>query len=307
MATFGETLKRERELRKISLREVSEATKIGLKYLEALEGNRFDQLPGGLFNKGFIRAYAKFIGLDGEAMVNSYLYDLKGSEGKAPARSRYAGYSIEDKGDPVPAAKSPAAPSSRRWMLAVAGGASLLVLAGVVYLIRPGSNSSHPPRHAAAPKPAPEKAQIAGESAPASAAASPAASPASEMKPASTPPAPVPQQAAESVPEAPAETTEEPAPAREVLSLILTASETTWIAILCDGTERLNKEIAGGDSVRLSCDDEIRLSTGNAGTITLQINGNDCLPLGRRGEVIHDFVFNHDRTAELCPPATQVP
>ena len=42
MATFGETLKRERELRKITLREVSEATKIGLRYLEALESNHFD-------------------------------------------------------------------------------------------------------------------------------------------------------------------------------------------------------------------------------------------------------------------------
>jgi cytoskeletal protein RodZ len=108
MATFGETLKRERELRKISLREVSEATKIGLRYLEALEGNRFDQLPGGLFNKGFIRAYAKFIGLDGEAMVNAYLFDLKGHEGHAPARPRYAGYSIEEAPSPLPAAKAPA-------------------------------------------------------------------------------------------------------------------------------------------------------------------------------------------------------
>ena len=76
MANFGETLKRERELREISLRQISEATKINIRYLEALEENRFDALPGGLFNKGFIRAYATYIGVDGEAMVNSYLHDL---------------------------------------------------------------------------------------------------------------------------------------------------------------------------------------------------------------------------------------
>jgi cytoskeletal protein RodZ len=76
MASFGETLKRERELREISLRQISEATKINLRYLEALEENRFDALPGGLFNKGFIRAYATYIGIDGEAMVNSYLQEI---------------------------------------------------------------------------------------------------------------------------------------------------------------------------------------------------------------------------------------
>ena len=76
MASFGETLKRERELREISLRQIAEATKINIRYLEALEENRFDALPGGLFNKGFIRAYSTFIGVDGEAMVNSYLQQI---------------------------------------------------------------------------------------------------------------------------------------------------------------------------------------------------------------------------------------
>lgn len=80
MASFGETLKRERELREISLRQISEATKINIRYLEALEQNRFDALPGGLFNKGFIRAYANFIGLDGEAMVNAYLQETTGRQ-----------------------------------------------------------------------------------------------------------------------------------------------------------------------------------------------------------------------------------
>ena len=91
MANFGETLKRERELREISLRQVSEATKIALRYLEALEENRFDALPGVLFNKGFIRAYSAYIGLDGEAMVDSYLQEMgvrqPGSESRVPTRS----------------------------------------------------------------------------------------------------------------------------------------------------------------------------------------------------------------------------
>jgi cytoskeletal protein RodZ len=89
MASFGETLKRERELREISLRQVSEATKINIRYLEALEQNRFNVLPGGLFNKGFIRAYATYIGIDGEAMVNSYLHEVAArEEGGEPGAAR---------------------------------------------------------------------------------------------------------------------------------------------------------------------------------------------------------------------------
>jgi cytoskeletal protein RodZ len=84
MASFGESLKRERELREISLREISDATKINIRYLEALEENHFDILPGGLFNKGFIRAYARYIGVDGEAMVDRYLSEIASGERHAP-------------------------------------------------------------------------------------------------------------------------------------------------------------------------------------------------------------------------------
>ena len=71
--SFGEELKRERELREITLREVSESTKISLRYLEALEQNAFENLPGGVFNRGFVRAYSKFIGVDPESMVDAYM------------------------------------------------------------------------------------------------------------------------------------------------------------------------------------------------------------------------------------------
>ena len=84
MATFGEELKRERELRKIPLREISEATKINLRYLEALESNDFEHLPGGVFARGFVRAYAQYIGVDAESMVNAYLLELKSQQGDTP-------------------------------------------------------------------------------------------------------------------------------------------------------------------------------------------------------------------------------
>jgi transcriptional regulator with XRE-family HTH domain len=72
MDAFGSTLKREREKRKFSLDDVSAATKISVRFLSAIESGRFDQLPGGIFNRGFVRAYARQLGLDEEQIVAQY-------------------------------------------------------------------------------------------------------------------------------------------------------------------------------------------------------------------------------------------
>ena len=73
MAGFGEKLRRQRELRGISLDQIATATKISTRMLKAIEDEKFDLLPGGIFNKGFIRAYAKFLGLDEEQTVADYV------------------------------------------------------------------------------------------------------------------------------------------------------------------------------------------------------------------------------------------
>ncbi len=73
VTAFGERLRRERELRGISLEEISSATKIGTRLLRALEEGQLDLLPGGIFNKGYVRAYARHLGLDEEQAVADYL------------------------------------------------------------------------------------------------------------------------------------------------------------------------------------------------------------------------------------------
>src|SRR3954453_10562263 len=95
MASFGERLKREREMRNVSLEEIAESTKIGKRNLEALETEDFDKLPGGIFNKGFVRAYAKYLGLDEDQAVTDFL----AAENAASTGVRLAV-------DPVPAVES---------------------------------------------------------------------------------------------------------------------------------------------------------------------------------------------------------
>jgi len=70
--TFGERLRREREMRGVSLEEISSATRISTRFLEALEHEQWEHLPGGVFNRGFIRAVARFLGLDEESLIGEY-------------------------------------------------------------------------------------------------------------------------------------------------------------------------------------------------------------------------------------------
>jgi cytoskeletal protein RodZ len=122
MSSFGETLKRERELRQISLREISEATKINLRYLDALERDDFKHLPGGVFNKGFVRAYAQFIGIDPETMVTAYLEE----DGRQQARAARAGGAVSAAPEPA----EPAKPTGVRvWIAALVVVLILIVLA----------------------------------------------------------------------------------------------------------------------------------------------------------------------------------
>ena len=85
--TFGERLKREREMREVSLKEVTSATRIGPRFLEALENEEWEKLPGGIFNRGFVRSIARFLGLDEENLLAEY--DLARGDQSMPAPQPY--------------------------------------------------------------------------------------------------------------------------------------------------------------------------------------------------------------------------
>lgn len=88
MASFGETLRRERELRGVSLREIADATKISVRFLQALETDRLEVLPGGVFRRAFVRQYAKHLGLDPERLVAEFVYAHPEQEESQHATSR---------------------------------------------------------------------------------------------------------------------------------------------------------------------------------------------------------------------------
>lgn len=70
---FGTRMKRAREERGVSLRQIADSTKISVGFLEALERNDIGRLPGGIFSRSFVRAYAMEIGVDAEQAVRDFI------------------------------------------------------------------------------------------------------------------------------------------------------------------------------------------------------------------------------------------
>lgn len=112
--SFGARLKRERELREVTLAEITSATRIGARLLEALENEEWEKLPGGVFNRGFVRSVARYLGLDEEALLGEY--DLAHSAQVPPAAER-----LENRIPAVP-----------RWFPLVVLVGILVVLAGLI-------------------------------------------------------------------------------------------------------------------------------------------------------------------------------
>jgi cytoskeletal protein RodZ len=76
-ASIGEQLRLAREERGIGLREICDQTRISVHYLEAIEANDFKRLPGGVFNRSFIKAYARYVGYDEREAIEGYTRYLR--------------------------------------------------------------------------------------------------------------------------------------------------------------------------------------------------------------------------------------
>ena len=96
-ASIGEQLRLAREERGIGLREICEQTRISVHYLEAIEANDYKRLPGGVFNRSFIKAYAKCVGYDEREAVEGYTRYLRehGESATTSTPRRYIPKSIQ--------------------------------------------------------------------------------------------------------------------------------------------------------------------------------------------------------------------
>lgn len=105
MTSPGQELKRERELRGISLKEISNATKIHIKFLQALEEDRLEVMPSKFFTKALLRSYAKVVGLEEDSVLNRY-YEMSLLQSQAQQAE-------------IPERKAPPFVRKKRWMISI--------------------------------------------------------------------------------------------------------------------------------------------------------------------------------------------
>ncbi len=117
---FGERLKRERELREVSMDELTKATRISTRFVQALENEDWAKLPGGVFGHGFVRTIARYLGLNEEALLGDY--DMARAEHSAAAPPK-----LEER-----------IPSPPKWLPVLAVFLLLLFAAGLFYAGRYG-------------------------------------------------------------------------------------------------------------------------------------------------------------------------
>lgn len=253
MASFGETLRRERELHGVTLAELSAATRISLRYIEALETNEFQRLPGGVFNRGYVRAIARYLELDEREWLAAFLH----AANEEP--EILALYAPEPPREPKPARQS--------WT----SFALLVVLFGA------GVFAVHSVRTRRAAE------AVTAPALPVLAPTSPIA--ATNPSPSATPVVP----AAEASSERPAPTSS-PKPPRTTtnggdLRLQVAAIEDAWVSIAADGQTLFEGMMKSRETRVFRAAGELDLRTGNASALVLTLNGETLPPLGNPGEV----------------------
>jgi cytoskeleton protein RodZ len=267
MGAFGDRLRREREMRGISLDEICESTKIARRHLDALERERFDQLPGGVFNKGFVRAYARFLGIDEDQAVADY--SAATNEQPEP----------EDK-FPLEVHEEPDRDlNPRRSYLPLIFALAALagVLVGYFFWLksRPAGGAPAAPTQQASPLPETTPKSSAPSVTPAEAANAPAEAPAQPESRAASSSAP----AARKLVEKPAEK-----PAEKTFAVLIRAKEDSWVSIIADGKSVMQKVLAADQRKLVKAGKQIVLRTGNAGGIDVTFNGRSMGALGNENE-----------------------
>jgi cytoskeleton protein RodZ len=304
MGSFGDRLKKEREQRSITLDDISLSTKIGTRMLRALEEEKFDQLPGGIFNKGFVRAYARHVGLDEEQTLADYMEALGESKMAPPPEAH-----VTAKAEPAPerrpvayaGGESPA--GEIPWgMLALALLLIVLAFASWSYYHRapqvekstnapaPTGETVAPP--AAAPSPAPQSAAPSSEK----------AAPASNDGKAPTTPIPTTEKMASPSPVAEAALHGVPSGTFAVLLKGNNEVQECWVSIVVDGQPPYEITLVAPEQKLIPAKNEVIVKAGSVGALDVFFNGQKLPPQGGYG-IVKTLTFHADglQAAPLKP------
>lgn len=263
--TVGERLREARERQKVSLHAIAEKTNISVRFLDAIEKNQFDKLPGGIFTRGFIRSYAAQVGLDPDGTVDQFLADEPGR-----------------RDDDIDEAPRVSRDGLGLGTLLLAGLGIIALTLALVYLFKPDwiglQGGETPSQTGSAPASA---EQSAGDtSSPLPAVGSPVGltSSANDTTGPSGPAAP---------PSGPSAAATEAAPTapKSPLHLVVSPTGRCWVQVSADGQMRVAREIAAGERIVIDAAERLQITVGDAGNFSYELNGRPGKALGVAGRV----------------------
>lgn len=280
MLEFGASFRKARESQNVSIDKIAGETRINSRFLLAIENEQFEQLPGGIFNRGFIRSYAVRLGLDPEEAVLTY-EKISHAVDAEPAHQEPE--RVRGKTTKIPV-----------YYVAIAG---LVIFVIVFYVAMRPSEPTRVTASAPAPAaPAPEPAAPPPTEAsppPAAEATVPAAIVTPTVTPKVTP------TVTPNVTPPPTPTPVPPATQVATASIVveLEAREETWFKLSTDGNTVVPGEVLQpGTSRRYTANNSIYISLGNAGGMMLRLNGQPVSSLGKSGRV-RSFTITPQTTA----------
>lgn len=293
MASVGEILKRERERQGLDLAIIAERTRIKLQYLQALEKNDFDSLPGRFFARSFATQYAEHLGVNNEQLQAELQKDITPPEvfssvgpGQEPVQIGRDFYV-----DPLPEG-SASAVSARKLTASVVMLAAVIVACGTIFWLWQRSQISSTLAESGAPAEVASKQSAAGTIP--ETVSPPAAQP---LIPQPTP-TPVPETAAAPLVTEQSAAGNVPAAVTDAstlsgrIKLAVVAKEPTWLRITVDGKVKVEKVLNAGEASVMAGNESARILLGNAGGVDVQFNGSSIGAVGPRGQV---------RTVEFTP------
>ena len=284
--SIGPYLRQMRERQGLSLDEVASLTRIQPKFLSALEDEDFSVLPGQVFARGFVRTYARSLGIDEEDVLRRFSEDSshyyqKGQEEFDLSRTKL---------------KEEKQGKFNRNLVIVITSAILIGLAFLLpqYQDVPPSPASQAPETATLPEPsetiepeAEKEVTVAIQETPQKETPEKEdPTPTSSTPPVSQSTIPEPQQVLDRQ-----LTPESSSLSREQLQLEIEATQLTWVVVRSDDKDPHEALLQPGQRATWNATGHFTLTLGNAGGVVVKLNGESQGPFGRPGAVVRDIVI----------------
>jgi cytoskeletal protein RodZ len=309
----GAQLRRAREARGLTVRDVADTTKIPSRQIDAIESEHYEKLPGGIFGRGYVRAVAVALKLDADAIVEAYRDETEPERSALPVNAPAEGRDEHMRRTQVPQQVSMAwrveqselrmrlAPgdtirrSPSRWLAAV-----LICIGAILLIFWLGRDRAVSPFSGGQPAAEPVAALDGIVRAPEASAPSrstdlarPEASTPGTAAPVASAASAVDDQAVGTVGEGGSGAIAAPAGDGRPTDLLIVADRASWLVLTVDGTRIARRRLQPREAVHVQMRSRATLRTGDAGALRMSMNGGAFAPLGPSGAV---------RTVEVKAP-----